>query len=106
MYAVVAVGEGHKKQYVMTQGETVLMDRRKAEPGEQILFNEVLLVRADDEIKVGTPLVEGASVQCRVLGHEKGKKIRVERFKRRKGYRRVTGHRQSYTRVLVEEVKA
>ena len=102
MYAVVSVGG---KQVLMRQGDSVRLDRVKAEEGMSITFNKVLLVRGEDDIRVGTPLCDGASVQCKVLGHEKDRKIRVVKYKRRKGYKRTRGHRQEYTRVLVEKVE-
>jgi len=101
MYAVVSVGG---KQVMMRQGDTVRLDHLKAEEGMNVTFNKVLLVRGEDEIQVGTPLCKGASVECRVLGHERDKKVRVVKYKRRKGYKRTRGHRQGYTRVLVEKV--
>jgi len=102
MYAVVSIGGN---QYLMREGESLLLDLLDAEKGMNITFNKVLLIRGDEAIQVGKPLCEGASVHCRVLGTEAGDKIRVVKYKRRKGYKRTQGHRQKYTKVMVERVE-
>lgn len=104
MYAIVDIAgkqfkvEGQKKVYVP------LLDK---EVGATITFDQVLLV-ADDQSKttVGTPTVKNASVEATVLAHVKADKIRIFKYKRRKGFRRTQGHRQQYTQVLINSIKA
>lgn len=74
------------------------------EPGDVLTFDEVLLTSTDDTINAGTPLVPGASVTAEVVGHGKEPKIYVFKFRRRKNYRRKTGHRQRYTEVRITDV--
>jgi large subunit ribosomal protein L21 len=75
-----------------------------ATPGSELIFDHVLLVSNEGEVKIGTPNVEGASVKAEVIGEAKGKKLVIFRFKRRKGIRRKTGHRQHYTKVRITEI--
>lgn len=101
MYAVIEDGE---RQYKVAEGEVVDLDLRKAEPGDAIEFDKVLLVSTDDDVLVGTPAVEGARVVAEVVDETKGPKIMVLRFQRRKRHRRRVGHRQHYTRVRIKEI--
>jgi large subunit ribosomal protein L21 len=101
MYAIV---RDRGMQYRVEQGQTLQIDRLEQEPGTEIEFDEVLLVRNDETVQVGTPLVTGAKVRARVMGMFKGKKIIVFRYRRKKRYRRRTGHRQQYTRVQIQEI--
>lgn len=103
MYAIV---RDRGMQYRVEQGQMLQIDRLDAEPGSEIEFDEVLLIGGADDIKVGTPLVSGATVRARVLGMFKGKKIVVFRYRRKKRFRRRTGHRQQYTRVQIREILA
>ncbi|GAB1367225.1 50S ribosomal protein L21 [Candidatus Cloacimonadaceae bacterium] len=77
---------------------------RTAEPGQTLKFDKVLLVRGDEEIKVGTPVVEGASITAEVIEHGKGKKHTIFHTKRRKGYRVKKGYREQYTNIRVTEI--
>lgn len=72
--------------------------------GDQVTFDEVLLSASGDTISTGTPVIKGASVKVDVLGHGKEEKIYVFKFKRRKNYRRKTGHRQKYTEVRINDI--
>jgi large subunit ribosomal protein L21 len=74
------------------------------EPGDTIIFDEVLLGANDGDFKVGAPLVSGAAITAEVIKHGKGEKIIIFKHKRRKNYRRKTGHRQQYTEVRVNEI--
>jgi large subunit ribosomal protein L21 len=105
MYAVIQDGS---RDYRVTEGEIVEVDLRKnAEAGEEIVFPRVLLVRKDDdEVLVGTPLVEGAEVKGTVQGTVKGEKLIAYKYKRRKGYHRKRGHRQKYTSVRITGITA
>ena len=100
MYAVIQDGS---RDYRVAEGETVEVDLRKnAAAGDEIVFPRVLLVRkSDDEVLVGTPLVEGAEVKGTVQGNVKGEKLIAYKYKRRKGYHRKRGHRQQYTSVRI-----
>jgi large subunit ribosomal protein L21 len=94
------------KQYRAEKGQTLRLPLMEAEPGSKVTFNEVLLSADGDTIKAGTPLVKGASVVAEVVGVGKEPKIYVFKFKRRKNYRRKTGHRQRFTEVRVTDVTA
>ncbi|MHB1327259.1 MAG: 50S ribosomal protein L21 [Gemmatimonadales bacterium] len=102
MYAIFkALGHQFKAQ----EGDTVRLPLMAAEPGSTVTFNEVLLTSDGDSITAGTPFVANAAVEAEVIGQAKGEKIYVFKFKRRKNYRRKTGHRQKYTDVRITAVK-
>jgi large subunit ribosomal protein L21 len=102
MYAIFrALG----KQFRAEKGKTLRLPLINAEAGTQVTFDEVLLSSDGDTIKAGTPLVKGASVVGEVVGQGKEPKIYVFKFKRRKNYRRKTGHRQKYTEVRITDLK-
>ena len=102
MYAIFrALG----KQFRAEKGKTLRLPLMNAEAGAQVTFDEVLLSSDGDTIRAGTPLVEGASVVGEVVGQGKEPKIYVFKFKRRKNYRRKTGHRQRYTEVRITDLK-
>ncbi|ADG83368.1 50S ribosomal protein L21 [Thermincola ferriacetica] len=103
MYAIVATGG---KQYRVKEGDVLLVEKLNANEGETLEIKEVLAVSKDGDLKVGTPLVEGAKVVFKVLGQTKGKKIIVFKYKPKKNYRRKAGHRQPYTKVVVEKIEA
>jgi len=103
MYALIESGG---KQYRVQEGDTVLLDLPNATEKGELTFENVLAVSGDDGTRVGTPTLEGVKVQGRILGEEKGKKIVVFKFRRRKSYRRKQGHRQKYHRVLIEKIEA
>jgi len=103
MYAIFrAAGKQFRAEKGMTL-ELPLMDG--AEPGSKVTFNEVLLASDGTTITAGTPVVKGASVTAEIIGLAKGPKLYVWKFKRRKNYRRKTGHRQKYTAVRITDVK-
>ena len=98
MYAIFrALG----KQFRAEKGKTLRLPLMDKQPGDKVVFDEVLLSSDGETIKAGTPLVKGAKVEVEVIGDAKGEKIYVFKFKRRKGYRRKTGHRQKYTDVRI-----
>lgn len=101
MYAVFKTGG---KQYRATQGERLRVERLEAEVGDNIEFDEILLVGEGSDIKVGSPLVAGGKVAARVTAQGRGKKIDVVKFKRRKNYKRQLGHRQHYTEVEITSI--
>ncbi len=91
-------------QYRAELGDVLRLPSLDAESGETVTFDEVLLAAADDEVLVGRPTLEGAAVRAEVLGHGRADKIIVFKFKRRKNYRRKTGHRQNFTEVRVSGI--
>ena len=93
------------KQYRAAEGETIDVDRLPNEAGEAITLEDVLLSVDGDKVTVGTPLVKGAKVQAKVLNHFKGRKILVFKYRPKQRYRVKTGHRQQYTRLLIESIE-
>ena len=102
MYAVIRTGG---KQVRVEPGQAVRIEKIEGEVGSNVKLPEVLLVGADDEIKVGQPLVEGAQVSGTIMAQARHPKIRVFKMKRRKGYRRTQGHRQPYTEVRIDAIE-
>lgn len=98
MYAIVADGG---RQYRVEKDQIILLDLREAAEGSTITLDKVLLIGGESGAKIGKPLVAGASVQAEVLGEQQGEKIYVSKFRRRKNYRRRTGHRSTYTKVKI-----
>ena len=105
MYALIETGG---KQYRVAPGDVVDVETLDGagEPGDAVEFERVLLVSGEAGVTVGTPTVEGAVVRASVVGPAQGPKIRVFKMKRRKGYRRTTGHRQHLLRVRIEAISA
>ncbi|MCF8011346.1 MAG: 50S ribosomal protein L21 [Clostridiales bacterium] len=103
MYALIETGG---KQYRVNEGDNLFIEKLDAEPGDTFEVDKVLAVEKDGEFKVGTPVVEGASVRFKVKRHGKGKKIIVFKYKPKKMYRRKQGHRQPFTEVEVEKINS
>ena len=103
MFAVFLSGG---KQHRVNEGDVLKLERLQAEPGEDVEFDKVLLVADGNDVSVGQPYVEGGRILARVLGHDRGRKIRVIKFKRRKNYLRRQGHRQWYTEVRITGINA
>lgn len=101
MYALVDI---KGKQYKAEKGTLLRVDRFDGAEGDEVAFDHVMLVSDGEQVKVGTPYVEGAVVKAKLEKHEKGDKVVVFKYKRRKGYRKKRGHRQQYTCVRVEEI--
>ncbi len=101
MYAVIESGG---KQYRVTEGEVVRLEKLPGQPGEEVVLERVLLV-SDDRTVVGTPFVDGARVVGRIVAHGRGRKIVVFKFKPKVRYRRKQGHRQPYTAVRIERIE-
>ncbi|HEY8497482.1 MAG TPA: 50S ribosomal protein L21 [Limnochordales bacterium] len=102
-YAIVETGG---KQHRVTEGDTILVEKLPVEPGAQVRLDRVLLVNREGQVKVGTPTVEGAAVVARVAEHGKARKILVFKYRPKKRYRRRYGHRQPYTRLVIEKIEA
>lgn len=105
MYAVIETGG---KQYRVQQGDVLDVERIQgvSEDSKEIVFDRVLLVGDDDDVKVGKPLVDGAKVNAELVNEIRGPKIIVFKFKRRKQYRRKNGHRQDLHRVRIQGIEA
>ncbi|MCU0318353.1 MAG: 50S ribosomal protein L21 [Amoebophilaceae bacterium] len=101
MYAIVEIAG---KQFKVIQDQQLYTPQLDVEAGSSITFDKVLLVEDGDTVAVGTPVVAGAQVMGKVLDHVRGDKIIVFKKKRRKGYKKTQGHRQDYTRVLIERI--
>lgn len=102
MYAVLATGG---KQYRVAPGDKLEIEKLEVEPGQPVTFDQVMLVNNDGQVTVGTPVVAGASIVADVLEQKRGEKLWSFKLKRRKGYRKKIGHRQSLTVVQVKEIK-
>ena len=103
MYAIIETGG---KQYKVTEGDTLFIEKLEAEAGAAITFDKVLAVLNDGSATFGAPVVEGASVDATVVKNGKGKKIRIFKYTPKKGYRKRQGHRQPYTKVQIGAIKA
>jgi len=102
---VYAVVESGGKQYRVTTGQTVDVEKLPAAPGESVILDRVLLVADGDEIKVGQPTVQGASVSTTVMQHGRKRKVIVFHYRPKQRYRVKKGHRQQYTRLRIDEIK-
>ncbi len=102
MYAVIKTGG---KQYRVTEGDVVNVEKLSGEPGAKIELSEVLALGEGEGIKIGTPTVAGASVVAEILAQDKGKKVIIYKKKRRKGYDKRQGHRQLFTSLKIQEIK-
>jgi large subunit ribosomal protein L21 len=100
MFAVVQVGS---TQYVVNEKDEILVDRLDMEEGKNFMIEKVLLVGEDDgkKVQIGTPFLDKAKVEARVMGEEKGEKLRIFKMKPKKRYERVQGHRSVYTRIKI-----
>ncbi len=98
MYAVVKTGG---KQYKVREGDTIRVEKIDAEEGGELSLDEVLMLADGENISVGTPTLEGASVAANVQSHGRGEKIKVVKFKRRKQHLKQMGHRQAYTELKI-----
>ncbi len=107
MYAIVAYGG---RQYQVEPGQVVVVELteelKSLEVGSQLSLKNVLFINNEGSVKVGRPAVSGAEVKVKVAGQGKGKKIRVETYKKRKNFKRTYGHRQPFVRLAVEEIIA
>ena len=103
MYAVIKTGG---KQYRVSPGDSVEVEKLPHEVGEQVELDQVLLVASGSDTKIGQPLVEGAKVKATVTRQAKGRKVIVFKFRPSKRYRRKKGHRQHYTRLRIDEIVA
>lgn len=103
MHAIIVTGG---KQYKVSEGDTLFIEKLDVEAGEQVVFDQVLAVLDGDNATIGTPTVAGASVEANVVKNGKGKKIRIFKYNPKKGYRKRQGHRQPYTKVEITKITA
>ena len=103
MYAIVNIAG---QQFKVSQDAPVFVHRLDANEGDSVSFDQVLLVDNNGSVKVGAPTVAGAKVTAKVLGHVKGDKVLIFKKKRRKGYQKLNGHRQSFTKIQIESITA
>ncbi|MCQ2283820.1 MAG: 50S ribosomal protein L21 [Bacteroidales bacterium] len=101
MYAIVEIAG---QQFKIEKDRKVYVQRLKAEEGSQVKFDRVMLLDNDGDVKVGTPIVNGAAVTATVNKHLKGDKVLVFKKKRRKGYQKLNGHRQSLTQITINDI--
>ncbi|MDD2457048.1 MAG: 50S ribosomal protein L21 [Eubacteriales bacterium] len=101
MYAVIATGG---KQYRVSVGDEIFIEKLAGEAGDAVKFSEVLMVSDDNGTQVGTPTLDGAAVEAEIVKQGKQKKIIVFKYKAKKGFRRKKGHRQPYTRVRINAI--
>ncbi len=103
MYAIIEDGS---HQFRVSEGDRIVIDRRNGEPGTELIFPKVLLIAGNGEATIGTPVVEGARVVAKIVDQFRDNKIVIQKFRRRKNYRRRKGHRQSLTRIQITDVVA
>ena len=102
MYAIISTGG---KQYKVSEGQTIRVEKLPGEVGESVSIDRVLLLADGETVSVGQPTLPGASVTGRIVQQGKAKKIIVFKYKRRKGYRRKHGHRQQFTALKIDNIK-
>ena len=101
MYAVIETGG---KQYKVSEGDVIYVEKLDVEAGAEVSFDKVLLIGEGSDVKVGAPAVEGVSVSGKVIKNDKAKKVVVYRYKPKKGYHKKQGHRQPYTKVEITKI--
>ena len=101
MQAIIVTGG---KQYVVNEGDTLFIEKLPVEAGDAVTFDQVLAIVDGENTKFGTPVVEGAKVEATVVKNGKGKKVRVYKYKAKKGYHKRHGHRQPYTKVEIGKI--
>ena len=102
MYAIIATGG---KQYKVSEGDIITIEKLGVEAGEKVTFDQVLAV-SNEGLKIGNPTVENATVEASVVKNGRGKKVIVYKYKRKTGYHKKNGHRQQYTAVKIEKINA
>jgi large subunit ribosomal protein L21 len=101
MYAVVKTGG---KQYKVTQGEYLRVEKLEGIQGDTIELNDVLMIADGDNLKIGTPMLDGGKVTATIKSQGRGKKVEIMKFRRRKHHQKKTGHRQSYTEIEITAI--
>lgn len=101
MHAIFSTGG---KQYRVTKGDEIFIEKLEADAGSQVKFDQVLAIIDGDKVNLGSPTISGASVTAKVIKNGKSKKILVFKYKAKKNYRRRQGHRQPYTKIQIESI--
>ena len=102
MYAVFETGG---QQFKAAEGDTIKVEKLTGDVGSEVTLDRVLMVKTDSEVKIGTPFVEGAKVTGEIVDQNRHPKIIVLKWKRRKGYRKKTGHRQHFTQLKINKIE-
>jgi len=103
VYAVIETGG---KQYKVSEGDVIYIEKLDVEAGAEVSFDKVLLIGEGSDVKVGAPVVDGVSVAAKVIKNDKAKKVIVYKYKPKKGYHKKQGHRQPYTKVEITKINA
>jgi large subunit ribosomal protein L21 len=103
MYAVIVTGG---KQYRISEGGSVRVEKLKGAAGDKVVFDQVLMIGGDESVKIGTPVVKKATVEAEIMAQARARKIIVFKMKHRKQLRRVHGHRQPYTELRITKINA
>ena len=103
MYAIIKTGG---KQYKVAEGDVIYVEKLEAEEGGEVVFGEVLTLVDGDSVTIGKPVVEGAKVTAKVEAQGKARKIRIFKYKAKSNYRKRQGHRQPFTKVVIEKIEA
>jgi len=103
MYAIIETGG---KQYKVAEGDAIYVEKLGAQESETVNFDKIIAVGEGADLKVGAPYVDGAKVTAKVLKEGKAKKVIVFKYKAKSGYKRTQGHRQPYTKVVIEKIEA
>jgi large subunit ribosomal protein L21 len=101
MYAVIKTGG---KQHRVTEGDVIAIEKINGDRGQAVVFDQILMVEKEGDIRVGRPVVEGAKVVGEIIAQTKGDKLTVYKTKKRKGYHKKTGHRQQLTSMKIKEI--
>lgn len=101
MFAVIKTGG---KQYIVKEGDTLDIEKIEGEDGSKLTLDSVLLVSDGEDVKIGTPIVDGARIEAEIVKQFKDKKVVIQKFKRKTGFRRRTGHRQMKTKVKIIKI--
>ncbi len=101
MYAVI---ETCGKQYKVSEGDVVFVEKLNVNEGDKVTFDKVLLISDGEKVKIGTPTVKNAKVEATVVGHGKAKKVLVYKYKAKKNERKTQGHRQPFTKIKIEKI--
>ena len=103
MYAIIETGG---KQYRVKEGDILLVEKLEAEQGDIVTIEDVLAVSKDGKLTVGSPIVDGAKVEAKVIARGKSKKVIIFKYKPKKDYRKKRGHRQPYTKLVIDKIDA
>jgi len=101
MYAVIETGS---QQFKVAEGELLKVEKLEGNIGDPIILDKVLIIRTDADIQIGTPYILGAKVETEIVAQDRSKKVIVFKFKRRKGYKKLKGHRQNYTALRIKKI--